>query len=71
MSLQDYHQSLALEAKGIPFYALLMTAMRVADSDNLIKLRRAFPFVYDELQARYNAPCGCLTLAERNPKQAR
>jgi hypothetical protein len=43
-----------------PFYALVMAAMRNADTANSAKLRRAFPEVYDELLARYDAPGGYL-----------
>jgi hypothetical protein len=43
-----------------PFYALIMAAMTKADTDNLIKLQNAFPDVWVELQARYNAVRGIL-----------
>jgi hypothetical protein len=42
------------------FYALIMAAMRQADSVNAIKLRSAWPETWAELQARYNAPGGLL-----------
>jgi hypothetical protein len=42
------------------FYALIMAAMRQADSTNAAKLRAAFPETWDEVQARYNAPGGFL-----------
>ncbi len=43
-----------------PFYALIMAAMTKADTDNLLKLQHAFPDVWVELQARYNAVRGIL-----------
>lgn len=58
MSLHEYQQSVGLERAD--FYALIMAAMRRADSINAAKLRRAFPDTWHELQARYNAPGGLL-----------
>jgi len=60
MSLYDYQQSIAIAHKDYPFYALIMAAMRRADSNNEAKLREAFPEVYDELKARYWAAGGLL-----------
>lgn len=60
MSLFDYEVSKKLTLQDPPFYALIMAAMRRADSTNLESLRRAFPAVYAELQARYNAPGGLI-----------
>jgi len=60
MSLYDYNVSREIESKGYPFYALLMAAIRQADSDNLVKLRDAFPEVFRELNLRYNAGGGIL-----------
>lgn len=60
MSLHEYEESRKIEGKGRPFYALVMAAMRQADDDNLGRLRSAFPEVWAELQARYNAPGGML-----------
>ena len=60
MSLYDYEAGQKIEAQGYPFYALIQAAMRQADTDNLTKLRVAFPTEYDDLQARYNAPGGIL-----------
>jgi hypothetical protein len=39
-----------------PFYGVIMLAMMRADSINVMKLRAAWPDVWDELQARYDAP---------------
>ncbi len=48
------------ETLGNQFYTLIMAAMRCADTDNLAKLKDAFPEVYQELVDRYNAPGGLL-----------
>lgn len=63
MSIIDYRQSISLSADG-SFYGLLMAAMRNADTDNLEKLKTAFPHEFGELQARYNAMGGALTEIE-------
>lgn len=60
MSHFDYEASLALGAEEPPFFALLMAAMRRADTDNARLLRVAFPDTWAELDARYNAPGGYL-----------
>jgi hypothetical protein len=60
MSLCDYEQSKKIDAQGYHFIALIMAAMRQADSSNLEQLRFAFPEVYAEFIARYNAPGGVL-----------
>ena len=60
MSLHDYDVSRELERADHPFYGLIMAAMRRADTDNLAKLTDAWPEVYAELDARYNAPGGLL-----------
>lgn len=60
MSLYDYQTSKELSNKGYPFYALIMTAMRQAASENLKILRISFPSVWEELQKRYNTPKGKL-----------
>lgn len=58
MSYYDYKKS--LELSGAPFYALIMAAMRQADTDNVRLLRMAWPAVWDELEQRYHAPGGLL-----------
>lgn len=63
MSRYDYEKSKEIEAKGYPFYALLMATMKQADSDNIAKLRAAFPEVWDEMYERYNT-AGGFTKAE-------
>jgi hypothetical protein len=61
MSLYDYKCSKQLLVQSDPpFYALIMAAMRKADTFNTQILRSAFPLVYDELHQRYNAPGGLL-----------
>ncbi len=46
-----------LAAKG-DFYAVIMAAMKMADTDNSAKLKATWPSVFEELRCRYNAPCG-------------
>ena len=58
MSLYDYDMSLKIAAKDYPFYALIMAAMRQADTNNMEALKRAFPEQFEELWRRYNAPGG-------------
>ena len=68
----DYEESRRICAQRYPFYALVMAALRQADTRNFERLRAAFPEVERELAARYEAPGGELpgeTLADA-PKQA-
>jgi len=60
VSLYDYQVSQQISEGDPPFYALIMAAMRKADTFNMAKLQRAFPAVYAEVSARYNAPGGML-----------
>lgn len=60
MSLFDYEQSKQIAAQDYSFYALIMAAMRQADTMNAFKLRAAFPEVWLELQTRYISPGGLL-----------
>lgn len=64
MGLYDYEQAKALEGQDVGFYALIMAAMRRADTHNLERLQAAWPAVWEELQARYHAPAGALTPEE-------
>lgn len=64
MSLHDYLKSQQLETMG-SFAALLMAAMRKADSDNMDKLAVSFPEITRELLERYDAPGGAITDGER------
>ena len=58
MSIYDYHTSQVIESKDYPFYALIMAAMHGADTNNLAKLRHAWPEVWLELNDRYHSPGG-------------
>lgn len=60
MSHMDYKISQQLASAEPPFYALIMTAMRRADSDNIELLKAAFPEIHAELMARYHSPGGYL-----------
>jgi len=60
MSVHEYRASTELAKHDVPFYALVMAAMRQADTDNANRLRAAFPATWQELQARYDAPGGLL-----------
>ncbi len=61
MSKHDYEFSKHIIAsRDVPFYALIMAAMRNADTANLEKLKSTFPLTWKELEARYNAPGGNL-----------
>ncbi len=55
----DYTQSIKAAA-DYSFYALLLAAVRNADSDNLVLLETAFPGVVANLRRRYHAPGGLL-----------
>lgn len=58
MSLYAYKESQEIASRG--FDALIMAAMRKADTDNAGLLREAFPEIWKELLGRYNAPGGLL-----------
>jgi len=60
MSLYDYRQSEKLSIIDPSFAALIMAAMRKADSDNTEKLKMCWPEIYQELFNRYRAPGGLL-----------
>lgn len=60
MSKFDYEASKRLVEQDPPFAALIMAAMRKADSVNARVLRANWPALWEELQARYNAPGGIL-----------
>jgi hypothetical protein len=65
MSIYDYRSSLRIASLGEPFYALIMAAMRQADTGNLARLKDAFPETWAELERRYNAPGGVLPEDEK------
>ena len=60
MSFYSYQESIKLSEHEYNFYALIMAAMRKADSINIIKLKRKWPDTWKELQRRDNAPGGLL-----------
>lgn len=60
MSHYDYRRSIQIAIRNEPFYALIMAAMRQADTKNLERLQEAFPGVYHELTGRIEAPGGVL-----------
>ncbi|QEA10854.1 hypothetical protein [Mycobacterium phage Weirdo19] len=60
MSMFDYRVSRELAATDPPFYALIMAAMRKADTQNAARLRAVFPEVWAEFEARYHAVGGVL-----------
>ena len=60
MSLYDYNQSLEMKDKDFSFSALIMAAIRKADSFNTEKLKNCWPELWDEMFKRYNAPGGVL-----------
>ena len=61
MSLHEYRESQNIEAENYPFYALIMAAMRQADTVNRDRLKMVYPALYSELKQRYNAPGGSLS----------
>ena len=68
MSLHEYKTSQAIALLDPPFYALIMAAMRAADSINALRLQMAWPHVWEEMQARYNAPLGLIPGDNENPE---
>ena len=56
MSFYDYRVSADIVRSDPPFDAIIMAAMRKADTVNAHRLRSAFPELHAELVARYNAP---------------
>jgi hypothetical protein len=60
MSLHSYEVSLELAKDDPPFSALIMAAMRKADTQNIARLRLAFPEICSELDERYWTPGGLI-----------
>ena len=56
MSLHSYRVSREIAATDYPFDTLIMAAMSKADSQNQAFLQLAFPQLWAEVYARYNAP---------------
>jgi hypothetical protein len=72
MSLYDYEvgKHIVIEYGDDEFYGIIQAAMRLADTDNLEKLKTAFPKVWTDLQARYQAPGGLLP-GEKDPREVK
>ncbi|MBN1422404.1 MAG: hypothetical protein JXP34_26750 [Planctomycetes bacterium] len=68
MSLYDYRISREISKHDPPFAALIMAAMRKADSRNVELLRAAWPAIWQELYERYHAPGGLLPGEEKGEK---
>ena len=65
----DYKESQKIAAEDHSFYALIIAAMRQADTRNMNELKAIFPEVYDEFVARYNATAGVLDSDAESVKQ--
>lgn len=65
MSLHSYQVSLELTKNDPPFSALIMAAMRKADTNNAQLLVAAFPEIWDELSERYWSPGGLIAGEEQ------
>lgn len=52
------------EVPGVSFYGILLALIARADTDNLVRLRQAFPEVVREFTIRYNSPGGALNMEE-------
>jgi len=55
-----YLESQRIAATSPSFYGLLAALVRKADTDNLDKIKAAWPGFVEEFMARYNAPGGDL-----------
>jgi len=60
MSHYDYKRSTEMARGNYTFAAYIMGAMRKADDRNLYLLKAAWPEIFEEFEARYNAPGGIL-----------
>jgi hypothetical protein len=60
MSRHAYQVSREISAGDPPFQALIMAAMRQADTANRTLLQAAWPETWTELSARYSSPGGLL-----------
>ncbi|RYZ28207.1 MAG: hypothetical protein EOP01_06795 [Propionibacteriaceae bacterium] len=60
LSLHAYEVSKELGLVDLPVSALIAAAMRKADTGNVALLQAAFPGVWQDLAARYEAPGGLL-----------
>ena len=64
MSLYDYVKSKEIAALDVPFYVIIMAAMRQADTPNMGRLQTMWSEVHEEMKKRYNAPGGALSEQE-------
>lgn len=71
MSLFDYKKSVEIANLYPSFAAIIMAAMRQADTLNLTFLRAHFPDLYEELYQRYNAPGGILQTDPENEERGK
>lgn len=69
MSLYDYQVSQQLAKDDPPFAALIMAALRKADSYNAYLLEECWPEICGEMRARYDAPGGRLPEDPRVTRQ--
>lgn len=60
MSHHSYIESQKLSAEDPNFDALIMSAIRKADTNNTARLKAAFPEIYHEFEQRYHAGGGLL-----------
>jgi hypothetical protein len=67
VSWYEYQESKRVSQLDVPFYGLIMAAMRQADSHNVELLKVAFPSVWTELWERYNAAGGYLNGETHGP----
>ena len=60
-SLHDYQMSVEIRVlDSVTFYGVFMALVYMADTDNIEKLKAAFPQAVKESIQRYNAPGGIL-----------
>ena len=71
MSYHDYTAGRDIAMGGCSFYAIIQAAMRKADTPNLDRLKAAWPRIWDELQARYDAPGGYLPDDPEKPQEVK
>jgi len=60
MSYHEYLVSRDISDSNPPFYALIMAALRQADTTNATLICACWPEVAAEFEARYNAPAGLI-----------
>lgn len=60
LGLHAYKVSEEIDQHDYPFYAMVASLMKRADTMNAQLLKAAWPEVWTELEKRYNAPGGVL-----------